>query len=208
MKTYGKVAIYENFKEIIDPKHTALVIWDVDNSHVSRAFNKEDFIKNLKNLVAAARANKIPVVYAKIGRIKRSSWDTYIFVKAFGDVDPEKLPPHVRLVPPNTDIHPEVAPQPDDEIIERPTMSIFIGTNFEYLMRNSGISTILFTGLTTEVGIHSCAWDSFNRGFYTVVVRDCVSSSNKEMHETALKLLDRMSICVPHLDIVREWPNH
>ena len=42
------------------------------------------------------------------------------------------------------------------------------------MLRNAGIITVVFTGIATEFGVESSARDVFNRGFYSVVVSDCV----------------------------------
>jgi nicotinamidase-related amidase len=55
--------------------------------------------------------------------------------------------------------------------------------NFGNMMRNSYITTLIFTGIATEAGIESSARDASNRGFYPVVVSDCVSSIDKETYE-------------------------
>jgi len=87
-----------------------------------------------------------------------------------------------------------IKPLNTDVVLEKFTASIFIGTNFENLMRNRGITTLIFTGIATEFGIESSARDASNRGFYPVVVSDCVSSKNKEAHERSLKNLDKIVI--------------
>ncbi len=97
------------------------------------------------------------------------------------------------------------APSPNDIVINKHTASIFIGTHFEHMMRNSGIKTLLFTGISTEIGIDSSARDAANRGFYTIVVEDCCSSPDKEMHESALKILRRICLVKSSKDIVKEW---
>ncbi|MFX1337934.1 MAG: isochorismatase family cysteine hydrolase, partial [Promethearchaeota archaeon] len=99
----------------------------------------------------------------------------------------------------------EIRPLDDDIVIEKNTASIFIGTNFEYLMRNKGIDTILFTGISTEFGIASSARDSCNRGFYTVVVKDCVSSYNQKFHENTLEILKNICLVEPFQNIMKEW---
>jgi tyrosyl-tRNA synthetase len=43
MKNIGNKIIYNNTQEILDPSHTALVVWDVQNTSVKRIFNKEEF---------------------------------------------------------------------------------------------------------------------------------------------------------------------
>lgn len=57
-----------------------------------------------------------------------------------------------------------------------------------------GITTLIFTGIATEFGVESSARDASNRGFYPVVVSDCVSSMDKEAHERSLKNLDKLAI--------------
>jgi nicotinamidase-related amidase len=72
-------------------------------------------------------------------------------------------------------------------------------------MRVKGIQTIIFTGITTEIGIASSARDSANRGFYNIVVEDCVSSPDKEMHDCALKILKRVCIVSSSEDLMNVW---
>jgi len=60
-------------------------------------------------------------------------------------------------------------------IINKHTASIFIDTAFERMLRNAGINAVVFTGIATEFGVESSARDAFNRGFYCVVVSNCVS---------------------------------
>ena len=128
-----------------------------------------------------------------------------MLMKRAGVDDPEKLPPRMQPGSPEAEIHGQVTPQDNDIVISKHTPSIFIGTHFENMMRNRGTNTILFTGISTEMGIASSARDASNRGFYTVVVEDCVSSSDKEMHESALRTLKRVCLVVPAKDIMREW---
>ena len=54
-------------------------------------------------------------------------------------------------------------------------MSIFIGTDFERMIRNAGITTIVFTGISTEDDVESNARDSLNRDFFCVRVSNEVS---------------------------------
>ena len=66
MKTLGKLCVFDNPKEIVDPEHTALVLWDCQDGLVDRIFDRGDFLENLKALVAAARSLKIPIVFTRI----------------------------------------------------------------------------------------------------------------------------------------------
>ena len=200
--------MYMNLKEIIDPNHTALLVWDVQNLLVNGIFNKKEFLKDLKSLIEIARVKNIPIIYSKITPLPRdyeSSFRTFMFMKRFNIKDPEKLPRFLIPGTPEAEIPSEISPLNTDVVIEKNTASIFIGTNFEYLMRNRGIDTILFTGIATEFGVASSARDSCNRGFYTVVVEDCVSSFNQKMHEMTLDILKTICLVESSQNIIKEW---
>ena len=70
-------------------------------------------------------------------------------------------------------------------------------------MKNRGITTLLFTGIATEIGIESSARDASNRGFYPVVVSDCVSSMDKDGHERSLKNLEKLAVVKSSAEIVK-----
>jgi len=40
-------------------------------------------------------------------------------------------------------------------VITKHTASIFIGTDFERMIRNAGITIIIFSGIATELGVES-----------------------------------------------------
>lgn len=196
MKTADGVIVYENIREIVEPRHSCLIVWDVQNGLVDKIFNKEEFMATLKNFIEKMRG-KVPVVYTMITPPPKgfaSSWNYYSMMRRFNVDDINKLPPFMAIGSEERAIPEIVKPQPTDIVLEKPTPSIFIGTNFEYLMRNRGITTLIFTGIATEIGIESSARDASNRGFYPVVVSDCVSSSDKEAHERSLRNLAKLLI--------------
>ncbi len=195
-EAYG-IKIYENLKEVVNPKHTCLVAWDIQNGLVERTFNRGEFVRDIKNLIEALRG-KVPLVYTNITppeREFRSSWAFYSMMKRFGVSDPEKLPDFLKKGSQESEIGGGLEPKPGDVLLDKPAASIFIGTNFEYMMRARGITTLIFTGIATEFGIESSARDGANRGFYPVIATDCVSSMDREGHERSLLNMQRLFIC-------------
>jgi nicotinamidase-related amidase len=195
-------------KDIVKPEHTCLVVWDVQNALVNSIFNREQFLKSLKSTIEAARKNKVLIVYTKITPLPislESPWRVYMMMKRFGVNDPKKLQQWLIPGSPEAEIPDEVKPADDDIVINKHTASVFIGTHFEYFMMNRDIKTILFSGISTEIGIASSARDASNRGFYTVVLSDCVSSPDKEIHDSALKVLQRICLLMPSADVMSQW---
>ena len=196
------------FRDIVDPVHTALVVWDVQNMLVDRSFNQETFLNNTKRLIDKARGHQMPIIYTKITPLPReyeSPFRTFMTMKRFGVDDPDKLPQFMVPGSPEAEIHKDIFPHDGDIVLDKHTPSIFIGTHFESMMHNYGIKTILYTGISTEIGIASSARDSASRGFYTVVVGDCVSSSDQEAHEMTLKILERVCILSQSEALIKTW---
>ena len=98
-----------------------------------------------------------------------------------------------------------IEPHENDIVIPKNTASMFIGTNFEMILRNAGITTIVFTGIATEMGVESSARDASNRGFFPVIITDAVSSFNQEAHKRSLENLASMMILLETKDLVSIW---
>ena len=78
--------IYSTIQEIIDPAHTALVVWDVQKMLVDFIFNKQEFIRNINFLIDAARKSKITIFYTTIEMLPlkyESSARLYTYTKLF-----------------------------------------------------------------------------------------------------------------------------
>jgi nicotinamidase-related amidase len=199
------LTIYEDLKEIVHPGHSCLIVWDVQNGLVDRIFNKEELISNLKRLVESMR-NKMPVVYTLITPLPRefqSSWGISYMMRRYNVKEPDKLPNFMVPGSRERDIPEAVKSEKGDILLDKATASIFIGTNFELMMRNRQITTLIFTGIATETGIESSARDASNRGFYPVVVSDCVSSMDRDAHECSLKNLERVAIVKNSTEILK-----
>ncbi len=195
MKQYKNIFIYETLEEIIEPSHTCLVVWDVQNALVKTIFNKEVFISSIKNLIDNTRG-KMPIFYTRITPPKdefRFSWHYYSMMKMRNTTDPSVISNFMKN-PEDREIYSSIYPKEDDIVIDKPSASIFIGTNFEYLIRSRNITSIIFTGIATQIGIESCARDASNRGFYPVIVSDCVSSSDEKAHNCSLENMTKLFI--------------
>ncbi len=185
----------DTIREVNQPEKTALVVWDVQKALVERIFNKEEFLGNVKRLIEAAHKKQVPVFFSKImplpGRFE-SAPRKYLYRKRGFSFTPEGL----ELA---------IPPAPDDIVVPKNTASIFVGTNFELMVRNAAITTLVFTGIATELGIESRSRDAYNRGFFAVIARDAVSSFSRESHERSLQNMENMLVLMTTEEILRMW---
>jgi nicotinamidase-related amidase len=196
MKTLNGIEIYEELGEITAPERSCLVVWDVQNGLVDRVFNKAEFSANMARLLAGLRG-RMPLVYTLITPPPRqftSGWNLYAMMRRYGVADPAKLPLFMAPGSPEREVPEALKPAAGDIVLEKPAASVFIGTNFENMLRARGIKTVILSGIATEIGIESSARDAGNRGFYPVIVSDCVSSGDKAAHERSLENMRKMFV--------------
>lgn len=199
----GKIVLTE-IKEIVDPLHTALVILGAQNTAVDLIFNKDEFMTSLNSLVRSAREKKIPIFFSKMQyhplKYQSPAW-IYTSNKM---ITRPRSPSEQGL---------QLAIEPLDEIVINmrgsaiiiDTGSIFIGTDFERLVRNAGIKTLIFAGIATDLGIESNARESLNRDFYTVIATDAVSSFDRESHMRSLENLRKIINLVSSKELIDTW---
>ena len=124
------------FTEFLDVKKCALVIWDVQNMLVNSIFNKDEFLVNSKALIVAARPAGVPVFFTKITplpeRFESPARKAFLSRRRGWNFTAEGL----NLA---------IEPKEGDMILNKNTASIFVGTNFELVMRNAGLSTVVFS---------------------------------------------------------------
>jgi nicotinamidase-related amidase len=200
MQKIGDKIVYNTIEEILDPSHTALVAWDVQRALTKMIFNKEEFSSNLNSIVELARKSNIPIFFTSIQMLSKR-FESSAIIYTLGKLGFDRLFEQFTT----EDMDYIIKPKQDEIIINKHTASIFIDTGFERMLRSAGIVTIVFTGIATEFGVESSARDAFNRGFYSVVVSDCVSSPYKDGHARSLENMKNLITIINSKEIENVW---
>jgi nicotinamidase-related amidase len=179
--------------EIVDPKRTALLIWDMEYAIGPNAFNYNAILTNLKDLSTLARQVGVPVFYSvqtafDLVKEEAGVW-VRVRMKRARASDPAQLL-NEGEDPKGREIVEELKPQPQDIVFQKRRPDGFVGTDFDLMLRSKGIGTILIGGVATEGGIEGTARTGRNLGYEVVILKDCVGSRSRELHEMALKLMD------------------
>jgi len=205
----GGKQIAANLSEIVAPKHSALLIWDMEYAIGPNAFNYKEILANLKSLSALARDCGVPVLYSVQTAFDLVNEESPVWVrvrmKRAKASDPsqllnEKENPHDR------EIVEELKPQPKDIVFQKRRPDAFVGTDLDLILRSKGVRTILIGGVATEGGVEGTARTARNLGYDIVVLKDCVGSRNRELHELALKLMEQTHFDIATAsEIAEEW---
>jgi nicotinamidase-related amidase len=179
--------------EIVEPSQTALLSWDMEYAICPNAFNYQDMLPKLKDMSALARRVGVRVFYSvqtgfDLAKEEAGVW-VRIRMKRAKASDPNQLlkqndDPHDR------EIIAELKPEPQDVVFQKRRPDAFVGTDFDLMLRSNGIKTLVISGVATEGGVEGTARSARNLGYDVVILKDCVGSRSRDMHEMALKLME------------------
>ncbi|MGH2498358.1 MAG: cysteine hydrolase family protein [Ktedonobacteraceae bacterium] len=220
MITIENKLVYTTLEELVDVRHTALVVVDMQNDFCKPgwAFDQlgidlsmyPPMLPCLARLLTGARDAGVPVIYIQMttlpGRVSDSPAQIRFNMRLH-------LASHQVTEPllytiessPGQAIISEIEPQPGDLFVRKYRSSGFWGTNLDMLLRSNHIETVIMTGCTTEGCVESTARDALFNDYYVVVPEDCVASDDPHQHDAALFLMRHRFDVVMSDDILAVW---
>jgi nicotinamidase-related amidase len=195
----GEKKIPSTLAELAAPERAALLLWDMEYAIAPNAFNYKEMLPKLQELSALARRAGVPVFYSvqtafDLLKEEAGVWVRVRMKRAKAN-DPNQLLKE-KEDPDGREIVEELKPQPQDVVFQKRRPDGFVGTDFDLVLRSKGVRTILIGGVATEGGVEGTARSGRNLGYDMVILKDCVGSRSRELHDLALKLMEQT-----HFDI-------
>ena len=200
--------IPSELKEMVDPKRTVLLAWDLQNDQAGGSFNKDALIRNAPPLIATARRAGVKTVYTRQTPFLWQDEGAVWIRRGMKDqkVDhPDKLKPRRLRGSFGWNIMEPFQPAEDDIVIDKRRPTMFIGNEFETIMNNRGATTIVMIGCTTDGGVEATVREGFNRNYFMVIVRDCVGTYTEVGHNAALQRMERFADIVESKTLIDCW---
>jgi ureidoacrylate peracid hydrolase len=159
-------------------------------------------VPNVRAAISAARSVSMPIVYLKMA-FKPDLSDA-------GPVTAPNLVKHAPLHPGkvvtapdgsssrilvrdtwNTEIIPELRPQPEDTVVYKSRFSGFYRTELDDVLRRRGIEALIVTGCTTSVCVESTVRDAMFRDYRCLILEDCTAepigaTESRSNHQASL----------------------
>jgi nicotinamidase-related amidase len=85
----------------------------------------------------------------------------------------------------------ELAPLPHEIIIDKPGKGAFYCTNLEQVLDENDIQSLIVTGVTTHVCVHSTVREANDRGYDCLVVADGTAAFDAADHHAALHMISQ-----------------
>jgi nicotinamidase-related amidase len=90
---------------------------------------------------------------------------------------------------PGWEIVPEVAPIEGEWVIDKPGKGAFYATELDLVLRNHGITHLVFTGITTDVCVHTTIREANDRGYECLLLSDCTGATEYNNYLAALQMM-------------------
>jgi nicotinamidase-related amidase len=90
---------------------------------------------------------------------------------------------------PGWEIIPELAPEYGEMVIDKATKGAFCQTELDLVLRNRGVHSLVFTGITTDVCVSTTMREANDLGYECLVLSDCTGATDAGNHEAALKMV-------------------
>jgi nicotinamidase-related amidase len=150
----------------LDPARSALVLVDLMDRIVALPLEPRkgtEVLSAAEELATAFRSAGATVVLVRVER------------------------PGVAEQPPGSGLVAGLAREGDLEVVKR-TIGGFQGTGLDDLLRDRGVSTLVFGGIATNLGVESTARAAGDLGYDLVFVEDAMAALTAAEHEASVRL--------------------
>lgn len=179
--------------------HAAFIIVDMQNDFVRKdaPLGVEDALATvapIRRVIKKFRAASRPVIFTRFVAGPRETllwtWSPQIrppvncckigHVRQYEDIGAERE--CIAVID-------ELSPEPGDPVVDKFGYGAFFRTNLPDILDAHRVDTVVISGTVTQICVEETAREAFHHGLKTIVLSDCVSSFDPELHRATLRNL-------------------
>jgi ureidoacrylate peracid hydrolase len=214
MEIVNGVEVLTTIEELVDPTRTAVIVVDMQNEiaakgggyakHGSGVSHRASIVPGIQRLLTSARQAGVLVIYAEfIHRNKQGvtlmngpnvcchRGKTFVSDVIEGTWEAQTVD--------------ALAPQGGDVVIRKSRGSAMYHTPLDDILHTHGMRSLVITGTSTGGCVLYTAMDTAHRGYYPVIVRDCVSPQDSEGQFGALAWMARVYYAFDSEEVMSMW---
>lgn len=193
------VPCWENRSFEFDPRHTALVVVDMQRDFVSddgyvgfrhRGRNPlSRIVPELLRVLAAARSGGLCIVHTREGYSADGS-DVNAYKRDLEYVgSPGPGGPFLIRGFYGHDFFNGFEPEGDETVVDKAGFSAFYNTDLHTNLTQRKITHLILTGVTTQCCVHSTLRDAVERGYFCLTLEDCCAAEDMNVHAAAMRII-------------------
>ncbi len=199
--------------EILDPRHTALIVIDMQNDFVSAegkiAMAGNDvaairaMVPRLQRFLAEARACNVLCVHVQTLTLANhlSDSDAWLYHKTKGVKSTDWCLPGTW----GAEIVEELLPLPGEPVVTKHRSSAFVNTTLDQILRSTARRTVVIAGEQTPGCIEATYRDAAYYDYYNVLASDCVAAYRQDLHEASLLIQRARHDVFESAEIMKYW---
>jgi nicotinamidase-related amidase len=170
---------------------TGMGRWLNDNGRADEGRYRFDRIEqllvpNIRTLLSFFREHRLQVVHVVLASQMEGARDVVAHSRVheaeFGN-EPGRI---------ETQILDELAPTPNEPVVQKLSASAFNSSNIDFLLRSLGIDTVVVAGVSTSQCVGLTAHDAADRGYGVAIVEDACAEDIEEHHVWTLEQFRRV----------------
>lgn len=216
MRIIAGKEVFETVEELVEPRHTALLLVDAQNDFIGRAGlvdQRGERSETTSAMIARIRAvrDRARSVQAKIAYIRMTRTANHV----------NESPASLRWIVVKRgyteaktsgvdgtwgwEIVADLAPADGELIINKRRASAFYQTDLDLLLSARGVRTVILVGASTHGCVEATARDAELRDYYVVVLGDCVTAYERSLHEASLHVMESRYDVITSERLLTAW---
>jgi ureidoacrylate peracid hydrolase len=197
------------FEDLVDPRRTALVMWDFQKGLAGKASNLATLKPNALALLEAAEKAGVMVAWSQhhfppLDQMT-GPWLTWM-MRRQGVTRPQDLKPMFQEGSEEVEWLDGFQPLPHHLVLKKQQPSLFFNTPFDHHLRIKNIRTIVVCGFATDIGVEFTVRHGSALGYHAVVVEDACGAYKEDFRQRSLKFLHEWGhVSTTHL-VLQNWP--
>jgi nicotinamidase-related amidase len=187
------MAVPESVAEMCQSVRAAVLVYDAQVGILAHVRDRPLVLSQIRAVIDSARRAAVPVVYVRHVSVPPSHMGVGALRTAMAWQRVERAQDVQSSFPPDanhTQLVDELKPAAGEPVFDKLTMSAFVGTPLEIVLRDRGVTTLILVGAVLEIGIEPTARHAADLGFLPIVVEDACGVVELGAAERSLASLD------------------
>ena len=187
--------IPRTLEEVVSPDNTALLIYDMQAGITGQIANGDEIVARVRLILESARRVGMRTFFTRHMSLPKNLMGAFQLRTALAwqrTNSPDEIKPMFLRDSPAFQIIPDLQPLASEAILDKISMSAFVGTPLEIALRDCGIRSFIIAGIALEIGIDPTCRHGADLGLVPVLIQDACGFGNSEAAAHSLASLTHM----------------